>query len=310
MEEKPLPIVTPSKTLSNAQLARTAGLVSNDVDDQDDDDTCSVASFDTMWSAPSNRSMISPDWTPRQSPRLSLSSSIDLLEADDLPRQVEGLSRKLDQRIHDRTAQVSPKPTTSWLWPFSNRSVTSEPLETNRSGISEPRERLRLVLVGDNYVGKSSLLYQYINGCFDAKPVATIGLHLAMKTLRYDGREVILEIWDTQGQLRFGDLKAVSRWAHGAIAVFDLTSAETLLDIDEWLEKIERPVHMVLIGNKCDEQPRQVQAESAKAFAAARGMAYYETSAKDSVSVERVFRDLVNAIRGGIYASGLAENVV
>ncbi|XP_027500952.1 ras-related protein Rab-39B-like [Corapipo altera] len=123
--------------------------------------------------------------------------------------------------------------------------------------------------------------------------------------------------------------RAYYRNSVGGLLLFDITNRRSFQNVHEWLE--ETKVHVqpyqivfVLVGHKCDlDTQRQVTRHEAEKLAAAYGMKYIETSARDAINVEKAFTDLTRDIyelvkRGDIsiqegwegVKSGFVPNVV
>lgn len=109
--------------------------------------------------------------------------------------------------------------------------------------------------------------------------------------------------WDTAGQERFRTItSSYYRGAHGIIVVYDVTDQESFNNVKQWLHEINRyaseNVNKLLVGNKSDLEPKRVvSAEAAKEFADSLGIAFLETSAKNSTNVEKAFLTMASQIK-------------
>ena len=105
--------------------------------------------------------------------------------------------------------------------------------------MAEP-EALKLLLVGDAGVGKSSILLRFTQDSFDEYLQSTIGIDFKAKTVVVDGKKVKATIWDTAGQERFRTLTgSYYRGSQGVILVYDISRAETFQNLTQWLEEVE-----------------------------------------------------------------------
>jgi small GTP-binding protein len=115
-----------------------------------------------------------------------------------------------------------------------------------------------------------------------------------------------LEIWDTAGMEKFHSLTPMYyRGAHGALVVFDLTSARSYAGMKAWVQALEESgpdgVAVVMCGNKADlvdadDESREAEYEVAAQYAKEIGAAYFETSAKTGDNVGEAFTHLVNEL--------------
>ena len=133
-----------------------------------------------------------------------------------------------------------------------------------------PAHQLKLLLIGDSAIGKTSLLLRYMDDRFSQSFVSTIGIDFKVKLLELDGQKVRLQIWDTAGQERFRTItSSYYRGAHGIIIVYDITDRESFDNVKQWLNEIDRyaceNVNKLLVGNKSDmDSKRQVETQEAK----------------------------------------------
>ena len=160
----------------------------------------------------------------------------------------------------------------------------------------------KLLLIGNSSVGKSSLLFRFVENVWDDSFVPTIGVDFKLKTLEVNGKIVKLQIWDTAGQERFKNITAsYYRGGNGVLVVYDITDRDSFENLNSWLIEIEKNanknVYKLLIGNKCDlEDKRKVTYQEGKDFATSNGMQFIETSAKADTKVKEAFELLTQEI--------------
>jgi Ras-related protein Rab-18 len=160
---------------------------------------------------------------------------------------------------------------------------------------------VKVLLVGDSSVGKSSLLLRFTTDKFEASTNPTIGVDFRTKYVTQQGKRLKLTIWDTAGQERFRTLtSSYYRGAHAVIFVYDVTRRETFDSLGEiWMQEvdmystIENAIKMV-VANKVDrDTDREVTTEEGQNFARSHGSLFVETSAKADVAVTQAFEELV-----------------
>lgn len=171
--------------------------------------------------------------------------------------------------------------------------------------------QFRLIVIGDSTVGKSCLIRRFTEGRFPPASDPTVGVDFFSRLVEIEaGKRVKLQIWDTAGQERFRSItRAYYRNSVGGLLLFDVTNRRSFLNVRAWLAEAEaqsgpQRAVLVLVGHKCDlEGRRRVTRGEAEAEAAAHGLRYVETSARDAVNVEAAFaglaRDIYERVRRG-----------
>uniref|UniRef100_A0A0N5C401 Ras-related protein Rab-35 n=1 Tax=Strongyloides papillosus TaxID=174720 RepID=A0A0N5C401_STREA len=163
--------------------------------------------------------------------------------------------------------------------------------------VSGPRDYdhlFKLLIIGDSGVGKSSLLLRFADNTFSQNYITTIGVDFKIRTITCNGQKIKLQIWDTAGQERFRTITSTYyRGTHGVVVVYDVTSAESFLNVKRWLHEIDSncdSVEKILVGNKADDPERRVVLKSdAEKFANSMNIQFFETSAKDNINVDEMF---------------------
>ncbi|XP_009462042.1 PREDICTED: ras-related protein Rab-35 [Nipponia nippon] len=157
---------------------------------------------------------------------------------------------------------------------------------------------LSLFVIG---VGKSSLLLRFADNTFSGSYITTIGVDFKIRTVEINGEKVKLQIWDTAGQERFRTITSTYyRGTHGVIVVYDVTSAESFVNVKRWLHEINQncdDVCRILVGNKNDDPERKVvETEDAYKFAGQMEIQLFETSAKENINVEEMFNCITELV--------------
>ena len=156
---------------------------------------------------------------------------------------------------------------------------------------------LKILLIGDSFVGKTSLLLKYCDGQFPEAHMATIGVELKDKIINVGKGKVRLQIGDTSGQERFRSItQNFYRNADGILFVYDVTNRESFSHIKDWLmdsQVEDSDIKRILVGNKIDlEDKRAIDAEKMNTFAESKKMKCFETSAKSGENVENIFKEI------------------
>ncbi|CAI5966262.1 unnamed protein product [Closterium sp. NIES-64] len=155
---------------------------------------------------------------------------------------------------------------------------------------------VKILLIGDSAVGKSSLILRFSEDNFRSDLTSTIGVDFLIRTMEIDGEPVKMSIWDTAGQEKFRTItEAYYRNAHGIILLYDITDPKSFNNVRGWIKSIEehstRGVRVVLVGNKADMDYRRViTKEQGQQLANEFNVSFFETSAKADINVEEAFQ--------------------
>jgi len=165
---------------------------------------------------------------------------------------------------------------------------------------------IKVLIVGNGAVGKSSMIQRYCRGTFTKSYKKTIGVDFLEKQLRVQSEEVRLMLWDTAGQEEFDALtKSYYRGAQACVFAFSTTDRASLLSVRKWRKKVEDEcgdIPMVLVQNKIDLiSQSQIDQLEAERLAVECNMKLYRTSVKEDLNVAVVFQHLaenyVNKVR-------------
>ena len=160
----------------------------------------------------------------------------------------------------------------------------------------------KIILIGDSFVGKTSLIIRFCDDTFDDNAIATVGVDTKTKYVKRKDKKIELQIWDTAGQERFRALsKSCCNQVDGIIFVYDIGKKETFKNIKIWYNNLTdivnfKKVGIILVGNKCDIENRQVEQNLAQDFSNKQGMSFIESSAKYNINVSEIFTTLIDLI--------------
>ena len=163
---------------------------------------------------------------------------------------------------------------------------------------------LKIVIVGESGVGKTSLITQFIDNFFDEELQASTGASFNSKTLNFDnGKRVQLQLWDTAGQERYRSLtKNFFQNASAVTFIYDITNQSSFDEIKNyWFKEIKEsaPESIVkaLVANKYDLfDKEEVDEGEARKLAEENDTLFFLTSAKSSIGVKELFIGLVMKI--------------
>lgn len=166
---------------------------------------------------------------------------------------------------------------------------------------------IKVVLLGDSGVGKSSLVLRFVTDTFKPYSDSTIGASYMTKLINFENKAYKYMIWDTAGQEKYHSLASMYyRNTQVAIIVYDITQKQTFLTVKKWIKELQQKgppdVLIAIVGNKQDlEDRRKVSYNQAKAYAAEINAFFIETSAKKNININELFINIGKSLPDDLY---------
>ena len=166
--------------------------------------------------------------------------------------------------------------------------------------MSENKTQIKVVLLGESGVGKTCLLERYIYNKFKEYSIPTVSAIFLSKTINYNKKDYIFNIWDTSGKESLRSLtKIFLNDSNIIILVYDITNKMSFLELQFWLDhildKFGGNVCLVLVGNKNDlSNKRQIKESDAKKFADTIHAQFAEVNAKEYGSWNEFLDNVLN----------------
>jgi len=160
-----------------------------------------------------------------------------------------------------------------------------------------PDISFKLLLLGNNGVGKSCIFLRYFDDIFNISQLTTIGVDYRIKRVSYQDKKIQLIIWDTAGQDRFKSItQSYYKGADGIILIYDVMDVSSFQDIRQWLIQIKehapQSCKIILVGNKIDITNRVVTKEEGEKLANENNISFIETSSKENINITELFAKL------------------
>ncbi len=161
-------------------------------------------------------------------------------------------------------------------------------------------EKIKVILVGESHVGKTSIITQYIQNNFNEEYIATFAQDKSIKEeVLKDGTQIKLEIWDTIGQNEYNLAnKIFMKNSKIALLIYDITDRKSFDNLNKFYDLVcevngKNNIVIGVVGNKNDlYEKRVVEEEEAKKYAKDIDSTYFETSAKDHETIENLFKEI------------------
>ena len=161
------------------------------------------------------------------------------------------------------------------------------------------RKFIKIILLGDSCVGKTTLLNIFSRNKFLENTLATRGIDkLEIKIKLNKGKEMRLFIYDTPGEEKYHSIAI--HYVHssdGVMIVFDLTKKDSFENVKVWLKDTKeiKDCPIVLFGSKCDIiDRREISKEEAEKFANSHKLPYFEISAKENINIKKGLEKIAN----------------
>ena len=171
--------------------------------------------------------------------------------------------------------------------------------------------KYKLIFLGDQNVGKSSILNRFLNDTFVEEYQATIGLDFQSKNVQIENQDIHLLLYDTAGEEKFRSLIPMyTRDANIILLVYDITNKESFNNLSLWLKDLTNinfdEVIFFIVGNKIDlSDKRVVEKEEGEKFGEEHDFIFQEVSAKTGEGFSELFyQNLFEKIRTKFRPSG------
>ena len=165
---------------------------------------------------------------------------------------------------------------------------------------------LKIIILGDMMVGKTTFLLKYIDNFAPKLYISTMGIDYKIKKIKYKDIDIVLQIWDTAGQERYKVItKSFVKGADAIIYMYDITNKESFINIKKWIEDTDEysfNAKKIIIGNKIDmEEKREVTDEMKDNLINEMNIEIMEVSAKnENNNINEVFVVLLKNIFGDL----------
>ena len=156
--------------------------------------------------------------------------------------------------------------------------------------------RHKIIFVGDAGVGKTTILSRIMDNSFSETYEPSIGVDFMSKNIKFRGKNIKLQMWDTAGQEKYkGLIPSYVRNSSIVFIVYDISSKISFNNVPKWINFVKtiESTTLILCGNKIDLNNREVQKEEGLQLAQKEGIAFFEVSAKTEENIKNMFYNVV-----------------
>ena len=155
----------------------------------------------------------------------------------------------------------------------------------------------KIIILGMSEVGKTCLLINYFDKKFKENNISTIGIDFKTKFFKFDENKVKINYVDTAGQERFHAISSnYLKNANGILLVYAVNSRASFSLLEDWMKEVKNHANqnfsIIILGNKCDVEDREVTLEDGENFAKKINSKVYEVSAKTGYNVAEAFDEI------------------
>ena len=172
---------------------------------------------------------------------------------------------------------------------------------------------LKIVILGEGRVGKTSILSKYFNKKFNQGEKSTINPSFYEKKVKYQGKEIQLKFWDTACQEQFNAISTMYyQGAVGALLVYDVSIFETFNKVKSWVstlqEAVGKDIIFVIAGNKYDLVGKMDEhMPEIDSYCSQEKCKHFFTSAKTGYGLDNAFSTLIQSVLDKVKPTGVAS---
>lgn len=160
--------------------------------------------------------------------------------------------------------------------------------------------QIKLIVLGNQFVGKTTLIKKLTNENFIDYYMATIGVDYDRLVFKKDNNEHEIILWDTSGQDRFNFLlDAYFKTVNGALILYDVTDKQSFTQATKWVEELRirkknDNIPILLIGNKTDIKDPIITTKDLEKVSKQLNVKILEISLKNNINVDKILNDIVD----------------
>ena len=182
--------------------------------------------------------------------------------------------------------------------------IDNSKTDESSSEVSKNEETIKIIILGNSEVGKTSFLIRFTKNKFDETYLATIGIDYIYRIINIENKLYKLMFYDTAGEEKYKSIpKNHIKNVQGIILMYDITNKKSFDSIIDWISDVKEikgeNFPMILVGNKIDlNESREVTEEMGYELAEKNQIEFFETSNKDGTNIQDAGLEIVYKILG------------
>jgi len=200
----------------------------------------------------------------------------------------------------------TPSPSTSAPSEGKAKKEEKDKDDLLEKGKKKKKVTVKVGMVGDSQIGKTSLMVKYVEGNFNEDYIQTLGVNFMQKTISLKNADITFSIWDLGGQQEYLHmLPLVCNDAVALLFMFDLSRKSTLTSIKNWYKQarlLNKTATPFLIGTNYDyfanmkkEEAKEITTQ-ARRFAKAMKAPLIFCSASHSININKIFKIVLSKV--------------
>jgi small GTP-binding protein len=162
-------------------------------------------------------------------------------------------------------------------------------------------KKVKILIIGDSGVGKSSFLSRYTDSKFNTNHIITMGIEFKYRLTTHYSNIFQIMLWDTSGQKIFSHIiDTYLKGLDGIIIMYDVTNRSSFINISKWMDKIKlnsnTSTNVILIGNKIDCGTRYISSKEGENMGLKLNIPHSEISCKKDINVKESVHILLDNI--------------
>ena len=165
--------------------------------------------------------------------------------------------------------------------------------------MGDEKKLIKIILLGDSSVGKTTIFQRFIDNHLEKKSCATVGVEFKLKNYNYHNKNYSIQVFDTAGQERFRSItQAYYKMGQGFFIIFDISNEDSLKSVPYWIDSIYDKViennNIIILGNKSDLQVQIADNVIKQTLDKYKKIKFIKTSALNNKNINKAFEEMID----------------